>query len=344
MRVSARLAACPLALTLSLCLGAGPLAADSTGTPVPITYGTVPLDTADPDSTLTAPDGSSHFAWRGGLELRSADERFGGISGLLIDADGTGLTAVTDTGYWLTARLSYDDGALSGVSDMRMAPILDEQGESVADSKRRGDAEGLTRLDDGRLAVSFERRHRVWAYDVETQGFAATARPVAVSPALAKAENNKGLEALASLPGNGLIAITEATMRAGNEILGWHVAPGGSTEISLVRLPPFDLTDMALLPDEDVLTLERRYSPIGGVGAQIRRLPAPALTTDALRQTPLDGPVLYRSSAGQSVDNMEGLAVRQDADGRVFAYLVSDDNFNPLQRTLLFMFELTSND
>ena len=54
--------------------------------------------------------------------------------------------------------------------------------------------------------------------------------------------------------------------------------------------------------------------------------------------------MLYRSSAGQSVDNMEGLAVRQDADGRVFAYLVSDDNFNPLQRTLLFMFELTSND
>ena len=64
MRVSARLAACPLALTLSLCVGAGPLAADSTGTPVAITYGTVPLDTADPDSTLTAPDGSSHFAWR----------------------------------------------------------------------------------------------------------------------------------------------------------------------------------------------------------------------------------------------------------------------------------------
>lgn len=344
MRVSARLAACPLALTLSLCLVAGSTAADSTGRPVAITYGTVPLDTANPDSTLTAPEGSSHFAWRGGLELRSSDERFGGISGLLVSADGTSLTAVTDTGYWLTAHLSYSDGALSGVSDMWMAPILDEQGESVAGSKRLGDAEALTRLEDGRLAVSFERKHRVWAYDIEAQGFAATARPVEVSPALAEVENNKGLEALVSLPGNRLIAITEATMRAGNEILGWHITSDGSTEVGLVRLPPFDLTDMALLPDGDALTLERRYSPIGGVGAQIRRLPATALTADALRQTPLDGPVLYRSSASQSVDNMEGLAVREDADGRVFAYLVSDDNFNPIQRTLLFMFELTSDD
>ena len=36
---------------------------------------------------------------------------------------------------------------------------------------------------------------------------------------------------------------------------------------------------------------------------------------------------------------MEGVALRREGD-RTFVYLVSDDNFNPLQRTLLMKFEL----
>jgi hypothetical protein len=40
-----------------------------------------------------------------------------------------------------------------------------------------------------------------------------------------------------------------------------------------------------------------------------------------------------------SVDNMEGLAVREDAGGTII-YLISDDNFNPIQRTLLMKFRL----
>lgn len=40
------------------------------------------------------------------------------------------------------------------------------------------------------------------------------------------------------------------------------------------------------------------------------------------------------------VDNFEGVDVRRDAKGRTMIYLVSDDNFMILQRTLLVMFEL----
>jgi hypothetical protein len=42
------------------------------------------------------------------------------------------------------------------------------------------------------------------------------------------------------------------------------------------------------------------------------------------------------------VDNFEGVAVRRDADGRTLVYIVSDDNFNALQRTLLLMFALAA--
>jgi hypothetical protein len=36
---------------------------------------------------------------------------------------------------------------------------------------------------------------------------------------------------------------------------------------------------------------------------------------------------------------MEGVAIRREA-GRIFVYLVSDDNFSKVQRTLLLKFEL----
>ena len=40
-------------------------------------------------------------------------------------------------------------------------------------------------------------------------------------------------------------------------------------------------------------------------------------------------------------DNFEGIATRRDGQGRTLVYLISDDNFHILQRTLLLMFELT---
>jgi len=334
---SPRSASC-LALTAVLsfaCLTATPVVAE-TGT-AKVSFGQIALNPSDAGDDVNAPSGTSPLTYRGGLEVRSDDDRFGGISGLMVAEDGASLMAVTDTGHWLTASLSYRDGDLSGISDLTLAPLRDPDGASVAGSKRLGDAEAMTALPDGRIAVAFERRHRVWAYDVTAKGFDAAAQPIRISPQLKDAVNNKGLEALASLPDGSLLAITEATMAADNEIAGWRVIDGTATDVNLKRIPPFDLTDMALLPSGDLLTLERRFSTLGGVGAQIRRIPASALEDKG----PLDGDILYRSSAGQTVDNMEGIAVRETPDGRTLVYVVSDDNFNPLQRTLLLMFELT---
>jgi len=41
-----------------------------------------------------------------------------------------------------------------------------------------------------------------------------------------------------------------------------------------------------------------------------------------------------------AVDNFEGIAVRQDSNGDTLVYIVSDDNYSPLQRTLLLQFRL----
>ena len=40
-----------------------------------------------------------------------------------------------------------------------------------------------------------------------------------------------------------------------------------------------------------------------------------------------------------TVENFEGIAVRPIPGGSAYVYLISDDNFHTLQRTLLLMFE-----
>ena len=41
-----------------------------------------------------------------------------------------------------------------------------------------------------------------------------------------------------------------------------------------------------------------------------------------------------------NVDNFEGIETRRGPGGETLIYVISDDNYNPLQRTLLMMFEV----
>jgi hypothetical protein len=52
----------------------------------------------------------------------------------------------------------------------------------------------------------------------------------------------------------------------------------------------------------------------------------------------LSGEVLVQGDQAYEIDNMEGLSVHRDARGKTVLTLISDDNFNPLQRTVLLQF------
>jgi hypothetical protein len=56
----------------------------------------------------------------------------------------------------------------------------------------------------------------------------------------------------------------------------------------------------------------------------------------------LRGKELARLTLPMTVDNFEGLAVHTNAQGDTFVYLLSDDNYQFLQRTLLLQFRLST--
>ncbi len=105
----------------------------------------------------------------------------------------------------------------------------------------------------------------------------------------------------------------------------------------MVPHDPFSVTSAANAPDGGLFLLERRYSLLGGVGMELRHVAASEVHEGAR----LDGDVLANLSfQDANIDNMEGIAVRRGPKGETLLYMISDNNFSPLQRTLLLMFEL----
>ena len=306
---------------------AEPLAAE----PLAIESRPVPLNQEDRWQTTVGA-----LEYRGGLELSAADPNFGGLSGLEVSADGARLLAVSDRGRWIELGLVYDgDGRLAGVADGAIRAMHGAGGQPLAGKAR--DAEDLARLADGRLAVSFERRHRVVLYGARALVSGPVER-LEMPRELAQAPGNGGIEGLTELGSGRLLALTEALKIGGDRVMGWLLSPTGGAAAALFYATTRDFkpTSLATLPGGDVLVLERRYSVLAGAAARLVRIAAGTIVRGAL----LEGDEIARISAPLTVDNFEGLAVRRDPAGGLLIYLVSDDNFNPLQRTLLLMFRL----
>jgi hypothetical protein len=278
------------------------------------------------------------LVFRSGLQLTSLHEDFGGFSGLWRAEDGAGLVAVSDAGHWLTARLAHETGRLAGLEEPLLAPILRADGTPLART-RAYDTEGLA-ISQGIAYVSIERVHKVMRFDFGRDGVLARGREVPVPRELKSLPSNKSLEAIGIAPqghplAGALVVIAERSGGEADPTLGAIISGPRQGPFRVARPGGYDITDLAFLPDGDMLMLERWYRPFRGVAMRIRRSPARTLLPGAI----LDGPVLIEADLGHEIDNMEGLAVHQQG-GKTIVTLISDDNFSALQRTILLEFEL----
>ncbi|WP_431271905.1 esterase-like activity of phytase family protein [Dankookia sp. P2] len=271
----------------------------------------------------------------GGLQIDDEALGFGGLSALHLDAD-LQVTAISDLAHWMTARIEMRDGRPVGLSGLRTGPLSDGAGKPLPRG-HSGDAEALARLPDGTWLVGFERWHRIRAY----QRIDGPGRYVQAPPGLERAGGNGGLESLAALADGRLLAITEAmsVQDQPGVVRAWLGGPPGDWQ-ALAYRPGEDLSpaDAAPLPDGGALVLERSFSLFGGFGGRLVRLSAAALRA-AGPATVLEGEEILRIATPLPVDNFEGVsAVR--VGGRTLVAMVSDDNQNLLQRTLLLLFVL----
>ncbi len=278
--------------------------------------------------------GTLRFA--GGLSVKARSAHVGAFSGLSVSDDGA-LIAITDTGFWMTARIERDKaGAPSGFADGRIGPLLDTRGVPF-NHKWGADAEGLT-LRNGRVFVSMEQKARILAYPRAANGdLSEPARVVAPSFPEPKLRNSFGLESIVALPDGRLLTITEGAPNDSAPARAFLIAISGTTELAVARHDGFYITDATLLPvSGDILLLERNFTPSRGPEMRLRRIARDTIAAGAT----LDGEVLLTVGRGYAIDNMEGISAFLDADGATRIGLISDDNHWPLQRTLYLEFVL----
>jgi len=298
--------------------------------PVAVEAQAVPFHAGNPDIGRTG-----RLAFRGAQALRSDDPRFGGFSALHVSADGRRMIALSDKGHRLTARLVHDaDGNLAGIGAARIDALRDPAGRSVV-ATRLHDAESLTVTAAG-FAVGFEGEHRLWLYPDPGRPFALPPRPLPPPPGLAAAHVNRGVEALARLGDGRLVALSEGLGAGPGRLAGWVGGAGGWRSFAWVRHGRYRPAAAVALSGGGVLVLERRFAWLGGFAARLVLVPDAAFDRDEAT-----GSEVGALAPPLVSENFEGLAVRRGARGETLLYLVSDDNFHPLQKTLLVMLELT---
>jgi len=277
--------------------------------------------------------------YRSGLVLTSGFRGFGGLSGIRLDAKGERFISFSDKGSWFTGRIVYSGREMTSLADVEAAPMIGPDGRPIT---ARGwfDSESIA-LDGSFVYIGLERVNQVLRFDFSKGFTRSRGEVVPMPPAVKKLPFNKGLEALVFVPkgmplAGTLIAISERGLDARGNLVAFLVGGPTPGQFSVRRTDNFDISDAVLLPEGDLLILERKFSWLGGLGIRIRRIPLKSLAPGAV----VEGPSIFDADLGQEVDNMEGIDAHVTAEGDTVLTMVSDDNFSMIQRTLLLQFTL----
>jgi len=302
----------------------------------------VPVNFSLTDKTQTR---FGKLEWRGGIELISSASEFGGLSGIAVSLDGANFIAVSDQGRWVSGDIQYEDNRLKSVSNIKIAPLRDPRGRAF-NEKYQSDAESVAPYGakglDGKLLVAFERNQRIGRYNFGKRGFLAREKTIKLPAEAQKARRNKELESVGRFPkgtrlAKTIIAISERLLDKQGNIVGWLIGGPTPGRFTIKRIEGFDVTDLTITPDNELIILERYFSTLSGVEMRLRRIKTADIKPGAI----LDGEILLQTDQRNTIDNMEGLASHRAANGEVRLTLISDDNFNVFQRTLLLQFALT---
>lgn len=269
------------------------------------------------ESSAKTPESAQGYL--GSFIWRSSDPRMGGMSGLEVDADGLGFTALSDRGGWTAGRFRRDgEGKITGIE---AAPVqLLNNTEAKPLRKARADSEGLAIARDGTAYVSFEGVARVLRYD----SLSGTARNLPTPDAFKRFPLNASLEALAIARDGTLYTLPE-DVRDSGDFPVWRFRKGKWDQpFAVPRLGTFLPVSADFGPDGRLYILERQFRGVLGFASRVRRF--------EIRDARLHGgEVLVETRPGQH-DNLEGLAVWRDAGG-IRLTLIADDNFRFFQTT-----------
>lgn len=289
----------------------------------------LPLVAGDPGRTM-----AGVLPFLGAWELTSDNPAFGGLSALLVEP-GDRVLALSDAGTLMGFNMRADDQRRPFIAPLPISP--DERDKPWW----WWDSESLTHdPQSGRYWVGFELQQRICRY---SPGFARV-ESCRAWPQMADWPKTGSIESLARLPDGRFLAIGEMAMTregAHQALLfpGDPADPATADPVPLGLVPPqgFRPTDAVALDDRRLLIMGRRLT--------LAELFTGAVAIITLPEHPRAGDrivarTLARLAPPLLADNYEGIALSRDTTGKRNLWIVSDDNHEFFQRTLLLRFAL----
>jgi hypothetical protein len=291
-----------------------------------IAFKPLPLVT---DGKAPAKIGALEFM--GAWELRSDNLNFGGLSALTALRDGRFL-GISDAGM----MIGFDPpGTNTGISTF-IAPLPAAFGAKVSYQDR--DSESMTQdLESGRLWVSYEGKAAIRRMPPTFSRIDGVVR----NDALRGWDGNSGGEALVRLSDGRFLLFSEDQDRDDGSydallFSGDPVEPD-SRVIHFGYRPPagHKPTDAVQLPDGRVLIVNRRLGFPDGFTIKLTLIDPEAIIEDQV----IARRVIATLASPLLRDNMEGITLTEE-NGQTIVWMISDNNFNIWQRTLLMKFAL----
>ena len=267
----------------------------------------------------------------GGVALSSRDPAFGGFSALRVDGDR--FTLLSDGGNIVRFRMGPDWRVRT--PSFGMIPA----GPGTGWDKRDRDTESFTADPTTNTTwVGFEGANAIYRFRGDLAAVTGIVRP----RAMRKWSANSGAESLVRLRDGSFVAISEAHVvkgRRGVSAIHFATDPvkAPNRGYRFRYLPPkgYLPTDVAELPDGDLLVINRRFAPRTLFTARLVRIARHTIRPGAV----VRGSEVARFGGDALHDNFEGLAVVQEG-GRTILWIVSDDNQTFFERSLLLKFAL----
>lgn len=289
----------------------------------------LPLSSIDPSVNQVGA-----LTYKGGWQLSSPHRGFGGISSLMVDAHGQVL-ALSDSGTLMGF-------AVRPRPDNRhpfIAP-LPVRAEDRSQPWWAWDSESLTHDPaTDRYWVGFEMLQRICRY---APGFARV-EACRTWPDIEAWPETGSIESMARLPDGRFLVIAEMGMTSdgSHDTLLFSGDPADEATPAPIHLryaPPrgYRPTDLVALDERRLLVLNRRVTlqNLFTATLAIVELPASPRAGDRLKAR-----TLAQLAPPLLADNFEGVALSRE-QGQTMVWIVSDDNHEFFQRTLLLKFAL----
>lgn len=261
------------------------------------------------------------------------------FSGLAWDHDQNVLIILSDRGFVIHVNPIFKKDKLVDVELLSYHHLKDAYGKKLV--YKAADSEGLALInsknninDDTELIISFERHPRIVHYTIDGKFISDNPIHNALNDIINYTGSNKALEAITLHNQFNIITGPERPLDSStNNLLSlhtlnskkWFFTPDNDNYGSLVGL--------TTLPDNRLIALERIFPGVfAGVSNVIHLI---TLETNSLKQETL---LKLQPSDGYFNDNFEGITWHKN--NRFF--MISDDNDNLLQRTVLVYFEIPS--